>query len=355
MAKYFRISNADGKAWVLPARNMRTALCLYQPGGIKGKLLKALLPCVWRLPFVRSMLSMQCCARPYPELDESIRDAFGLEGDFECAAFEGTPCAHQKTTLQVFRGKNILGYVKISANPAVYRLFQHEQRILEALHVSGMDEVPRIVALKELPDGRRILAQTTTKTLYSDAPHEWGPLMEQFIGRLENATGVTAAFEQTEMAEEIGLGVKPESEGPVSALLPERYRIVFERAADRFRGRELACCLTHNDFTPWNMYVQGGRLEVFDWEYASFCNPVGMDRCHFLVQSAFFEKRWTAEQVYERIIAPDERRRDEYTLYLLSIIARYLRRDPSCGDSEEIIRWGQLLEMLENGSEDSEK
>ncbi len=348
MDRYFRISNADGKRWIFPVRNLRTALCLYQPGGIKGKLVKAFLPCVWRLPFVRSMLSMERCGRPYPELDESIRDTFGLEGDFECAVFEGTPCVHKKATLQIFRGKKILGYVKISDNPAVYRLFRREQRILETLHASGMDEVPRIVALKELSDGSWLLAQTTTKTLHSGTPHEWGPLMEQFIERLENATGVTAAFEQTEMADEMGLGVIGMSapEGQVSALLPERYRSVFERTAERFRGRELACCLTHNDFTPWNMYVQGGRLEVFDWEYASFCNPKGIDRCHFLVQSAFFEKKWSPKQVFQNRIAdaPDS---DIFRLYLLSIIARYLRRDPSCADSVEIARWGQLLELLE--------
>ena len=355
MDQYFRISNADGKAWVLPAHNMRTALCLYQPGGVKGKLLKALLPLLWRFPLVRSLLSLEPCGRPCPELEASIRDAFGLEGDFEIAAFEGTPCAHQKTTLQVFRGKKILGYVKLSDKPAVYRLFQHEQRILDALHASGIDEVPRILALKECPEGRWMLAQTTTKTLHSGTPHQWGPQMAQFIERLENATGVMAAFEQTEMAGDLGPDSPGSSEAEISALLPERYREVFVRSFQRFRGRELACCLTHNDFTPWNMYVQDGRLEVFDWEYASFCNPVGMDRCHFLVQSAFFEKRWTAEQVYERIIAPDGRHRDEYTLYLLSIIARYLRRDPSCADSEEITRWGQLLEMLESHRRDTEK
>ena len=346
MEQYFRISNADGKRWVFPVRNLRTALCLYQPGGVKGKLVKAFLPCVWRLPFVQSLLSLEFCARPYTEWDEAIRDAFGLEGDFETAAFEGTPCAHQKTTIQVFRGKKILGYVKLSDKPAVYRLFQREQRILDALHASGIDEVPRIPALKEGPDGHWMLAQTTTKTLHSGTPHEWGPLMAQFIERLENATGVMAAFEQTEMAEEMGLSDKPENATEISALLPERYRGVFERTVRRFRGRELACCLTHNDFTPWNMYVQDGRLEVFDWEYASFCNPKGMDRCHFRVQSAFFEKKWIPDQVFQNIIA-EESDQDVYRLYLLSIITRYLRRDPSCAESEEIARWGQLLEMLE--------
>lgn len=40
------VGNADGKRWVMPVGNLRTALCLYQPGAMKGKLLKALLPVI---------------------------------------------------------------------------------------------------------------------------------------------------------------------------------------------------------------------------------------------------------------------------------------------------------------------
>lgn len=344
MDLYFRISNADGKAWVLPAHNMRTALCLYQPGGVKGKLLKALLPLLWRFPLVRKFLRAEQTGRPWPSIAPAVREAFGVD-EYECAAFEGTPCVHQKVTVQIFQGRRILGYVKISSSSDVILLFRHEKRILDSLRELGVGEVPR--AFNVVSDANQALfIQTTTKTPGSRTPHDWNGLMEAFLVRLERATGVQAEFGQTEMAGDIKC-IRP--------WLPERIKPVFEKALSHFEGNVLDCCLTHNDFTPWNMYVQDGRLYVFDWEYASFCNPVGMDRCHFLVQSAFFEKKWTPAQVYEHIIAPDGRHRDEYTLYLLSIIARYLRRDPSCTDSEEIARWGQLLEMLESHRRDTEK
>ena len=49
--KFYRFGNADGKYWIVPARSMRTALNLYQPSGIKGKLVKALLPFLhWMTP-----------------------------------------------------------------------------------------------------------------------------------------------------------------------------------------------------------------------------------------------------------------------------------------------------------------
>lgn len=344
MDGYFSIANSDAKRWIFPVRNLRTALCLYQPGGIKGKLVKALLPLVWRSSLAGRLLHLERCGRPYPQWDEDIREAFALDGSFECAVFEGTPSVHKKATLQIFKGKKILGYVKVSDNPDVCRLFLRERRILDTLHASGIDDVPRILAVKSLPDGTGMLAQTTTKTGRSGTPHEWGPLMEQFIARLEDATGVEALFEQTELFADMQAAV--DDGRVVKDLLPERYKACFASACRRFEGRTLACCLTHNDFTPWNMYIQDGRLEVFDWEYASFCNPRGMDRCHFLVQSAFFEKKWTPDRVWDEIIAVDAEK-DCFRLYLLSIMVRYLRRDPDSADSEEMARWGQLLEMLE--------
>ena len=42
--RFCHFSNPDGKAWIVPVKNMRVALNLYQPSGIKGKLVKALLP-----------------------------------------------------------------------------------------------------------------------------------------------------------------------------------------------------------------------------------------------------------------------------------------------------------------------
>ena len=44
-------------------------------------------------------------------------------------------------------------------------------------------------------------------------------------------------------------------------------------------------CLGHGDFTPWNTFLQGGRLYVFDWEYAAENGPVGQDLAHFLLST----------------------------------------------------------------------
>ena len=48
---FYRFGNADDKYWVVPAIGMHTAMHLYQPSGIKGKMVKSLLPCLhWIAP-----------------------------------------------------------------------------------------------------------------------------------------------------------------------------------------------------------------------------------------------------------------------------------------------------------------
>ena len=48
--KFYRFTNADAKTWVVPANNISIAMCLYQPSGIKGKLLKSLFPLLHNIP-----------------------------------------------------------------------------------------------------------------------------------------------------------------------------------------------------------------------------------------------------------------------------------------------------------------
>jgi hypothetical protein len=339
LTRFIRISNADGKAWVLPTKGMRTALYLYQPGGIKGKLLKKFLPLLWRFSFVRRLLHIEQVSRPYPELDTLIRQAFDLTGEYAIALFEGTPCVHQKATMQVFQGAKIYGYVKLSDRPSVTALFEKEKEILDYLQAAGVEHVPTCLSLTECEiDGKlfTVFIQDTNKGLNSRVLHDWSALTEEFLMQLEKRTSLVAPFSQTTLYDNI------QAAYPVApAFLQERFAALLSE----YEGREMVCCLNHGDFTPWNMYIQDGALEVFDWEYASFCNPVGLDRCHFRLQTGIFEKKLSAEQLVERYIRTNEEK-DLYRLYLLHICAHYLRRDPRCVESREMKIWMDILNQI---------
>ncbi|MFM1999022.1 MAG: hypothetical protein RL204_969, partial [Bacteroidota bacterium] len=55
--------------------------------------------------------------------------------------------------------------------------------------------------------------------------------------------------------------------------------------------------LAHGDFTPWNMYVNGSDLNVYDWEMTTPNMPVLFDAFHFISQSGILEHRWDFERI----------------------------------------------------------
>lgn len=77
---FYTFSNADGKRWLMPAKNMRTAMNLYQPSGIKGKGMKALFPYLYRLGVVNKAVGAE--KKRYelvPELKKLLCRLFGTD------------------------------------------------------------------------------------------------------------------------------------------------------------------------------------------------------------------------------------------------------------------------------------
>lgn len=159
----YRITNADGKSWLLPARNMRVALNLYQPSGRNGKLLKALFPWLHRLPIVRKAIkaeTISCTLQQ--ELKELLLGIFNY-ADLEFAIFEGTPCVHQKITIQLSCGNKILGYCKASDNEEILQLFEKEAATLTQLAQKGVTNIPQALHCGTLSNGVHIFVQSTAK------------------------------------------------------------------------------------------------------------------------------------------------------------------------------------------------
>ena len=140
--KYLKITNKDGKVWLMPKRHMKTGLELYQPSSKKGMLLKRWLPWLyWLKPLMGKMGMSDIEYVMDPQIHHIIEKEFNQD-DVEYSVFEGTPCVHQKTTIQIFKGENILGYCKVTKNPELYSIFQHEQKLLGWFHEKGVGQIP---------------------------------------------------------------------------------------------------------------------------------------------------------------------------------------------------------------------
>ncbi len=59
-------------------------------------------------------------------------------------------------------------------------------------------------------------------------------------------------------------------------------------------NQEVVLSIGHGDFTPWNMYENGEKLSVYDWELSKDNFPVGFDAFHFIFQKGILidRKNW---------------------------------------------------------------
>ena len=349
-SKFYRFGNSDGKYWIVPARGMRTALNLYQPSGIKGKLVKALLPCLhWITPIRKAIKAEAMNCSLNSELHNLLCRIFGVQ-DIEFAIFEGTPSVHQKITMQLSRGNRILGYCKLSRSNDIKALFEKESDTLEKLHKSGVNGIPRALHCETLTCGTHIFVQSTEKRATSKVIHEWSAQQEGFLAQLYEKTKVILPFEKSDYYTTL------------SALeehllwLPQNidHNVVvnaIKTIKERYCGKEVEFCAFHGDFTPWNIFANNDKLFVFDFEYAAMSYPTGLDRYHFFTQTAVFEKHWGADEVIAYIDknAGSWIDKQQYAMYLLDVISRFTTREGGkvIGDAATPFDlWGRVLNEL---------
>lgn len=347
---FYRFSNADGKTWLLPARHMRVAMNLYQPSSRNGKLLKALFPFLHGMAPVRKAIHTEIVHLDLKDdLRKLLTEVFHTE-DIEFAIFCGTPCVHQKWTIQLSRGNRILGYCKVTDHDAVGELFRKEAALLETLSRKGVDNVPQSLYCGEAGKGIRLFVQSTTKSTGSKVLHQWTALHEEFLDNLHKKTHQLVLFEQSDYWQTLNELLAHWEWLPQEIDRTKMVELVNRIYIER-KGKIVDYSAYHADFTPWNMFMESGKLFVFDWEYARMTYPPGLDRYHFFTQTTLFEKHWNADLIIAYMQSAKGRwmNRESYTLYLLDVIARFAIREQ--GHVEEAIKkymmvWYNLLRYL---------
>lgn len=349
---FLSFANADGKRWLMPERGMRTAMLLYQPSGWKGKGLKRGLPGLYWHPWVRRLLHAE---RMRLSLSEELRalleHTFGESG-LEFAVFCGTPCVHQKITIQVYRGDRILGYVKVTDSEAIARVFAHEETVLQQLHERGVDDIPECRYCGTLTNGLWAFVQTTRKTMRSGVLHGWTGRHARFLEDLHEKTLWEGDFEETDFYRDLRR---------LEARLPElaegKYlEAVIREVLAAYTGKRVQFSAFHADFTPWNMFLEEGKLFVFDWEYARMTYPPRLDEFHYRVQTAVFEKHFTAIEIVNRFKVKRAEfnslfgdSKQSFICYLLAILSIYVGREKENIESETLERiafWVDLLKKI---------
>lgn len=351
---YIRISNKDGKVWLMPKRHMKTGLELYQPSSRKGMMLKRWLPRVyWLKPMIKMFGIDEIQYTLSPDVQYVIENAFH-ENAIEYSVFEGTPCVHQKTTIQVFKRQNIIGYCKVTHNKELYDIFKHEQKLLDWMKSKGVGQIPKCLFCRETVDGNFVFLQTTTKTLNSLVKHELGIKQIDFLTMLKMKTSANMLYHDTDqyhticaLLEHIDLlDITQQSTISEAINMIDRY----------YGGEQHLFSAYHADFTPWNMFEDAGILFVFDFEYGRYSYMPYLDLFHFLTQTAIFERNMSARQIFDEIMQREdflksyfEHPKYAYLIYLVDVASRFVVRDKTSrtDDVDKLICiWFILMKMV---------
>lgn len=236
-------------------------------------------------------MSAQTLARfgPHRFLGKGILRLSGmpdLGGAFDGAAahvayFTGTDGPHRKTAVQVMSETGgILGYAKFSRAAHLRPYLRNEAEMLARIGQMSLNsaDFPSRVAFQET-DAFSVLVTDSLKTRGHAAPRTPDARHIAFLQDLRAKTELRGAQPVLTWIERQAQALAP--------VAGEAWQTRLMQVANRLRptAADMALCLTHGDFTPWNTFVQGQQFYVFDWEYAQPAWPVGFDLTHFLLAS----------------------------------------------------------------------
>lgn len=209
-----------------------------------------------------------------PDLDETF-DGRATHMSF----FTGTDGPHRKTSMQIMDIDGaILGYAKMSRALHLRPYLRNESNVLTRLKELGLTsvDVPTVQVIRD-DDEMTLLITNSLKSSSHSVPLHPGIDHLFFLDELRAKTERLGAGEvldalERRMVELASVGGTDWTE-----------RIASVTALLRPVQDQIPVCLAHGDFTPWNTFLQDGRLYVFDWEYANLAWPVGFDLVNFML------------------------------------------------------------------------
>ena len=277
----------------------------------------------------------------------------------------GTPGRHHKQTILVMdpAGKAI-AYVKVGRTREAARLLRNEEEVCRALRASGLKNghVPRVLHAG-CWNGRYLVAFEAEHCASGRSGADPTPRHVEFLVELYRLHCTTAASAWSEYLG--GLRNRIERLARMGFTF---YAHLLERAllaCERPREVGVSLCMSHGDFTPWNVVANRGGLFVWDWEYGRSSAPVGWDLFHFIVQSGTLIKHRSPPRLYRAVTerGPTRSVIETYfgkvgvdsqligalfTLYLIDILSWYLWRDGEAlnAESRSLVRsWALMLTL----------
>jgi hypothetical protein len=209
----------------------------------------------------------------------SIREAIGSETGLSCSR-TGAPGVWSKDTILLIDKTSVepLYVVKAGTGKAVDALLSNEANWLRALrdHKPLASYVPQLFAHRSGSD----LSFVAQSVLSGTLDLSFGDPQVEFLRKLQAYSRKPMHLEESRLYRNQRMRLR-DMESALPAAWHARFNAGLQNMEQSFSGKPISLTAAHNDFTPWNVRVQGGLARVFDWEYADQEQLPMFDPLHF--------------------------------------------------------------------------
>lgn len=350
--KYCLVKNTMNKEWYFDIECKKSAILgleLYEPQTKSGKLFKKFFPYIRNIPLIKHFSSYDYKKIIIDDLFlETISHVFKKNKNIiHCNFFLGTPSVHQKIVVQIDDGEDILGYVKISDNKDIYKLFEKEFYYLKWLKSKGIAHVPDSLYCSFSNYGIFIQNSQKQKGHYTDITIN--NVLFAFLNELYDKTKVSILFDDSDYYKLI---VSINDKINLYPCNKEKLIFVVNNLCKKLIGKQVIYSAYHGDFTPWNtFYNNKNQFYVFDFEYALKTCPPYMDLFHWFLSDCIHIKHYNIMQIIDAFNTSKIKNyvanyKQVFVMYLLAQISLYLKRETNQLSSnvlENMKIWSDLL------------
>lgn len=342
------------KTWIMPEESLNMAFDMYQPSTFKGKMLKTLISVFHNNKTVLCKLN---CEKAYLEFNKNIKNHIAKiigTNDFSIAAYMGDTTSRQnnKSTLQIYNKDGLICYAKVTEDLLVSENFQHEIEVLKFLEGKEIDGIPKVLSVDDV-DGIKVFLQSTDKKPNEKVKLKFGRPQLEFINNIVEKTTVVSEYVNTDFHKSVEY-LKEHLEDYADRqqeILKESIKIIEEKLTEK----EKEYAFSHGDYTPWNVYYTGEKLNAFDFEYCTYTMPCHIDIFHYMTQMVMLGQKGDVGAVVHfyrknrNLLSEYIRDIDfSYLCYLVHITSFYNKRNESRQDiaTRQVEKWIGLMEYI---------
>ena len=219
-------------------------------------------------------------------------------GDF--ALFTGTPGPNRKAVCCYDAAPGQRVFAKLPLGAAATAKVAAEARNLDHLAECGFTSfaLPRILGYEASH-----LLQSSVKPAGAHRAASFGPAHASCLAEMLDATQarqplVASTYWQTIGEQITALAALPATRIPFGLRTKLRH---LREAIDPLA--QVTFAFAHGDFTPWNCWVSGDKLAIYDLEMAQPEASLLYDLFHFEAQQALLVTRQPAASIRERVLA----------------------------------------------------